>query len=146
MHPRIAIVAADWNEFIVGRLLEGATAALRHHGLPDENIVVVRCPGSFEIPLVAQACAQRADIDAVICLGCVIRGETAHFEYVSSAATNGILRVGLDTGKPCIFGVLTTDTIEQAMARAGDNDDNKGREAAVTALRMLTVLASIHGA
>lgn len=133
---RFGIVVGRFNEFISSRLLSGCLDALNRHGVDDKDIHVAWVPGSFEIPLVAQKMARSAAYDAVICLGAVIRGATPHFEYVSAEVSKGIAKVALDTGVPTIFGVLTTDTIEQAIERAGTKAGNKGWEAAVTAIEM----------
>lgn len=138
-----AIVATRWNEFIVAKLVEGALDALKRHGVQDKNITVVYCPGSFELPLVCSKLAQSKKYAAVIALGAVIRGATAHFEYVSSEATKGIAQVMMQTGVPCVFGVLTTDTIEQAIERAGTKAGNKGYEAGTTALEMASLVKQL---
>src|SRR5260221_3893598 len=134
----IGVVAARYNQEIVDALLEGALAALEERGAKADRILSV--PGSYEIPLAAQALADGGNVDAVICLGCVIKGETAHFEHVAEAAAKGILDVTLETGVPCIFGVLTTYTEEQARARM-----DKGREAAETAIEMANLLKQVRG-
>ena len=136
---KIGIVAARYNQEIVDALLEGALAALEEHGARAEAVLSV--PGSYEIPMAAQALADKGDVDAVICLGCVIKGETAHFEHVAEAAAKGILDVSLETGVPCIFGVLTTYTEEQAKQRM-----DKGREAAETAIEMANLLKLVRRA
>jgi 6,7-dimethyl-8-ribityllumazine synthase len=143
---RYAIICARFNETVTRALLDGATKALREHGAAESQIEIHWVPGSFELPLAAQAAASRAEIAAVICLGAVIRGETPHFEFVSQAAATGIMRVSLDGGKPVTFGVLTTDTPEQAFERAGGRVGNKGTDAALAALEMLECLASMHAA
>ena len=140
---RIGIVVSRWNEFITKQLLEGAIDALSRHGVSQDDITVVYVPGSFEIPVVCRKLAEQGNVDAVIALGAVIRGATAHFDYVAGAATNGIAQVGTQTGIPCIFGVITTETIEQAIERAGTKAGNKGFEAAVTAIEMARVLRAI---
>jgi 6,7-dimethyl-8-ribityllumazine synthase len=137
---RIAIVAARFNGHVVEKLLDGATERLREAGVEDEHVLVAWVPGAFELGLAAKTLAAGGRHDAVICLGAVIRGDTAHFEYVCQAATEGVLRAGLDTGVPVIFGVLTTDTREQALARAGGEHGNKGADAALTALEMVSLL------
>jgi 6,7-dimethyl-8-ribityllumazine synthase len=142
---RFVIACARFHENVVGKLLEGALSALKRHGARDEHIEIVWVPGSFELPLAAQRAAERSDVAAVICLGAVIRGETPHFEYVSYAAATGILRVNLDTGKPVAFGVLTTDTVEQAFERSGGRIGNKGEDAALAALEMISVLTPRGG-
>jgi 6,7-dimethyl-8-ribityllumazine synthase len=137
---RFGIVVARWNSFIVNRLLEGALDALKRHGVADDHVTVAYCPGSFEIPLVTKKMAESKKFDAVIALGAVIRGSTPHFDYVSAEVTKGVAHVGLDTGVPCVFGVLTTDTIEQAVERAGTKAGNKGFEAATVAIEMSSLL------
>jgi 6,7-dimethyl-8-ribityllumazine synthase len=131
---KFALVVGRFNSFISERLLEGAMDALVRHGAKDNDIVVSRVPGSFEIPLVAQKLAAAKKYDAIICLGAVIRGATPHFDYVASEVAKGIAQVSLQSGVPIAFGVLTTDTIEQAVERAGTKAGNKGFEAAMTAI------------
>lgn len=140
---RIGIVVSRWNEFITKQLLDGALDALRRHGVGQDDITVVYVPGSFEIPVVCRKLAEQGNVDAIVALGAVIRGATAHFDYVAGAAANGIAQVGTQTGIPCIFGVITTETIEQAIERAGTKAGNKGFEAAVTAIEMARVLKAI---
>lgn len=135
-----AIVLARWNEFIGGKLLHGARDALLRHEVRDEDIDLIWAPGAFEIPLVAKRLAVTGRYDAIICLGAVIRGATPHFDYVASEVSKGIANVGLETGVPVIFGVLTTDTIEQAIERAGTKGGNKGFEAGMVAIEMANVL------
>ncbi|MBA1334179.1 MAG: 6,7-dimethyl-8-ribityllumazine synthase [Firmicutes bacterium] len=137
---KFGIVVGRFNEFISNKLLSGAIDALKRHDADEEAIEVAWVPGAFEIPLTAQRMAASGKYDAVICLGAVIRGATPHFEYVSSEVAKGIASVSLTTGLPVIFGVLTTDTIEQAIERAGTKAGNKGYEAAVTAIEMVNVL------
>lgn len=137
---RFGIVVGRFNEFISSKLLSGAIDALKRHDAGDEAIEAAWVPGAFEIPLTAQKMAASGKYDAVICLGAVIRGNTPHFEYVSSEVAKGIAGVSLTTGLPVIFGVLTTDTIEQAIERAGAKAGNKGYEAAVTAIEMVNLL------
>ncbi|WKZ59042.1 MAG: 6,7-dimethyl-8-ribityllumazine synthase [Cyclobacteriaceae bacterium] len=134
---RIAIVVAEWNEEITGALYTGAVASLTQHGVQKQNIIRKNVPGTFELSLGAQWMAQRDEIDAVICLGCVIQGETPHFDYICQAVAYGLTEVGLKTGKPVIFGVLTTLNKQQAFDRAGGKYGNKGEEAALTAIKML---------
>ncbi len=134
---RIAIIVAEWNEEITGALYYAATSTLLSHGVTKENIIRKNVPGTFELSLGAQWMAQRDEIDAVICLGCVIQGETPHFDYICQAVAYGLTEVGLKTGKPVIFGVLTTLTKQQAFDRAGGKYGNKGEEAALTAIKML---------
>lgn len=133
---RVCVVVARWNSFVTDRLLAGATAALRDCGVDDASVTVARVPGAFEVPTAASWAARSGRFDAVICLGAVIRGETAHFEYVAGGAAEGILEVALATGVPIVFGVLTVDTPEQALARAGGKDGHKGEEAARVAVEM----------
>jgi 6,7-dimethyl-8-ribityllumazine synthase len=140
---RFALVVSHWNEFITERLLDGALDNLRRNGVHDDDITVVWVPGSFELPLVCRKLAERGNVDGVIALGAVIKGATAHFDYVSSGATSGIAQVAMQTGVPCVFGVLTTDTIEQAIERAGTKAGNKGFEAAQTSIEMARLLQAI---
>lgn len=140
---RFGIVVSRFNGHITARLLEGALQTLRAHGTADDAITVIHVPGAFELPLAAQALARQGNVHAVICLGAVIRGETPHFEYVSSAAATGIGAVARECGLPVTFGVLTADTMEQARARAGGGPGNKGREAALAALEMVDALEQI---
>jgi 6,7-dimethyl-8-ribityllumazine synthase len=136
---KVTIVVSRFNSFITDRLLEGALDALRRHGVEEEGITVVRVPGSFEIPLgVRRAAGQK--VDAVIALGALIRGGTPHFDYLSAEVTKGVAQVMLETGIPVSFGVLTTDTVEQAIERAGTKAGNKGAEAAQSALEMVSLL------
>lgn len=139
----IAIVVSRWNSQITENLLKGALAALERQGVSDDNISVYRVPGAFELPLAAQKVAEDTDVDAVIALGCVIRGDTPHFDYVCSECTRGIGHVGLDLGLPIGFGLLTCDDLVQAEARSGDNRENKGEEAALTVLEMISLLDQI---
>ena len=139
---RIGIVAARFNEFITNKLVSGAIDALTRHGASAENLTRAWVPGAFEIPLAAQKMANSGKFDAVICLGAVIRGSTPHFDYVSNEVTKGVAHVGLQTGVPTVFGVLTTDTIEQAIERAGTKAGNKGFDAAMTAIEMANLLKS----
>ena len=133
---QIGIVVGRFNEFITSKLLGGAEDALRRHGVVDENMTVVWVPGAFEIPLATKKLADKGEFDAIITLGTVIRGSTPHFDYVCSEAAKGISKVGMDYNIPVIFGVLTTDTIEQAIERAGTKAGNKGYDAAVGAIEM----------
>jgi len=137
---KFGIIVGRFNSFIGERLLEGAIDALIRHGAEDKDISVARVPGAFEIPLAAKKMANGGNYDAVIALGAVIRGSTPHFDYVSSEVTKGVAAVSLDSGLPVIFGVLTVDTIEQAIERAGTKAGNKGFEAAVTAIEMVNLL------
>lgn len=143
---RFAIVASRFNEAVVGRLVEGAREALIRHGADPDEIDVAWCPGAFELPAVAQRLAETTHYDAVICLGAVIRGATAHFDYVASGVTNGCGRVALETGVPVMFGVLTVDTLEQAWERAGTKAGNKGAEAAAGAVEMVNLFRDIDAA
>ncbi|MBW2553882.1 MAG: 6,7-dimethyl-8-ribityllumazine synthase [Deltaproteobacteria bacterium] len=137
---KFGIVVSRFNDFINKRLLDGALDALSRHGAEDENISIVKVPGSFEIPLMAQKLADSGKYDAIICLGAVIRGATPHFEYISAEVTKGIAKVTLDSGIPVSFGILTTDNIEQAIERAGTKSGNKGWDAALSAIEMVNVL------
>ncbi|MGH9033377.1 MAG: 6,7-dimethyl-8-ribityllumazine synthase [Acidimicrobiia bacterium] len=143
---RMAVVAGRFNDSVTKPLLEGALDGLREHGLDSDEVSVVWVPGAYEIPLVAQRLAGSSELDAVICLGAVIRGGTPHFDYVAGQCAAGVTRVALDTGVPVIFGVLTTDDVEQAMDRAGGSEGNKGREAALTAIEMVDLLRQLPGA
>lgn len=133
---KFAIVVSRWNSFVVHKLLDGALDALKRNQASDDDVTVAYCPGAFEIPLVVQKFAQSGEFDAVLALGAVIRGATPHFDYVSNEVTKGVAKVNLDTGVPCILGVLTTDTIEQAIERAGSKAGNKGFESATAAIEM----------
>ena len=141
---KVAIVVARFNSFISENLLEGALDALVRSGVRDSDIDVARVPGAFEIPLAAQKMGGSGRYDAVICLGVVIRGATPHFDYVAGEVAKGTAQVMLDTGVPVLFGVLTTETIEQAIERAGSKAGNKGSEVAVAALEMINLLAAIQ--
>jgi len=140
---KFGIIVGRFNEFIGGKLLEGALDALKRHDAQEEEIEVAWAPGSFEIPLVAQKMAKTGRFDAIICLGAVIRGATPHFDYVSAEVSKGVASVGLETGIPIIFGVLTTDSIEQAIERAGTKAGNKGFESAMAAIEMVNLLEEI---
>ncbi|OFI06296.1 6,7-dimethyl-8-ribityllumazine synthase [Clostridium acetireducens DSM 10703] len=137
---RVGIVAARFNEFITSKLISGALDCLKRHGASEENIELVWVPGAFEIPMTAKKMVKTNNYDAVICLGAVIRGATSHFEFVSSEVSKGVASVGLETEVPVIFGVLTTDTIEQAIERAGTKAGNKGYDAAMTAIEMANLM------
>lgn len=141
---KFGIIAGRFNEFISNKLVGGALDALKRHGVDESNIDLAWVPGAFEIPLIAQKMAQSGKYDAVICLGAVIRGSTPHFDYVANEVAKGVAQVSLQTGKPVIFGVLTTDNIEQAIERAGTKAGNKGFDAAVTAIEMCNLLESIQ--
>ena len=140
---KFGLVVSRFNEFFTQKLLEGAQDALLRHGVNEEDIEVAWVPGSFEIPLVAQKLAQSKRYDAVICLAAVIRGGTPHWEYIAAEVTKGIARVGLETGLPVTYGVLTTDTLEQAIERSGTKAGNKGFDAAVSAIEMANLLKAI---
>jgi 6,7-dimethyl-8-ribityllumazine synthase len=133
---KFAIIVSRFNDFITGKLLDGAVDALIRHGAKEEDVDVVKVPGAFEIPLAAKKVAEKGTYNAVICLGTVIRGATPHFDYVAAEVSKGVAAASLDTGVPIAFGVLTTDTIEQAVERAGTKSGNKGFDAAVTAIEM----------
>lgn len=140
---KFAIVAARFNDFIVEPLIRGAIDTLKRHGATDKNIDLVRVPGAFELPLVAKRLAQSKRYQAIVALGAVIKGATAHFDYVCGECASGLSRAALDTGVPVAFGVLTTDTIEQAIERAGTKAGNKGADAALTALELANLLRSL---
>ena len=140
---RVAVVAARFNGFVVERLVSGALQTLRAQGVREENLLLVRVPGAFEIPLATRKLAASGGYDAVIALGAVIRGETPHFDYVAGECARGLSRVMLDTGVPVAFGVLTCDTAEQALARAGGEAGNKGTDAALAALEMANLLRKV---
>jgi 6,7-dimethyl-8-ribityllumazine synthase len=141
---KFALVVSRFNDFVGDRLLAGAIDALSRHGAGDKDIDIVKVPGSFEIPLMAKKMVEKEKYDAVICLGAVIRGSTPHFEYVSSEVSKGIALVGLESGVPVIFGVITTDTLEQAIERAGTKAGNKGWAAAVAAIEMANLVESVE--
>ena len=140
---RIALIVSKYHEFITGRLEAGARAALRETGLLDEDVVTFEVPGAYELAQAAQRVAEDRSWDAIVCLGCLIRGETPHFDYIATAAAEGIMRAAQATGVPIAFGVLTTNTAEEAMARAGDGPANKGRESATAALAMAGLYRSL---
>ena len=140
---KFGLVISRFNEFITKKLLEGTQDALLRHGVNEDDIEIAWVPGSFEIPLVAKKLAQTNRFDAVICLGAVIRGATPHFEYIAAEVTKGIAKVGLDTGLPVIYGVITADTLEQAIERAGTKEGNEGFKAAVKAIEMANLLKGI---
>ena len=142
-NQRVAIVAGRFNELIVNKLMGGAIDCLIRHGLKEENIVETWVPGAYELPLAAQKLAQTKKFDAIICLGCVIRGATTHYDYVCNEAAKGISKVGLENNLPVMFGVLTTETIEQALERAGTKAGNKGWEVALGAVEMINLMSSI---
>lgn len=140
---RVAIVVSRFNDFVTDRLLEGAQAALRDAGLGDGDVDVLRVPGAFEIPMAAQRVAETGKVAAVVCLGCLIKGATPHFEYISSACAHGITAAAASTGVPMAFGVLTTNSVEEALERAVTGPGNKGREAADAAIEMARLFAEI---
>jgi 6,7-dimethyl-8-ribityllumazine synthase len=140
---KFALVVSRFNDFVSDKLLSGALDALSRHGARDQDIDVVKVPGSFEIPLMAKKMATKEKYDAVICLGAVIRGSTPHFEYVSAEVSKGVAQVGLQTGVPVIFGVITTDTLEQAIERAGTKAGNKGWSAAIAAMEMANLAEAV---
>lgn len=140
---KIGIVAARFNEFIVSKLVSGAQDALIRHGVNDDDIDIAWVPGAFEIPLIAQKMAETEKYDAVICLGAVIRGATSHYDYVCNEASKGIAQVGLKTGIPVLFGVITTENIEQAIERAGTKAGNKGYDVACSAIEMINLIETI---
>lgn len=142
---RFGIAVARWNSEITEPLLEGALRALARHGVAQNQVTVARVPGAFELPLAAKRLAQTGDFDAVITLGCVIRGGTPHFDYVCSECTRGVGEVALSENLPIAFGVLTTDDLAQAQARSDDSEENKGEEAALTALEMVSMLRQLQG-
>jgi 6,7-dimethyl-8-ribityllumazine synthase len=140
---RFAIVVGRFNEFITEEMLDGALDTLRRHGADMDAVTVMHVPGSLEIPVVAQKCARSGDYDAVICIGAVIRGATDHFDYVCSGVSSGTMQASLDTEVPVIFGVITTDTIQQAIERAGTKAGNKGSDASATAIEMVNLMDEI---
>lgn len=140
---RYAIVASRFNELVVDRLVDGAVDVLLRHGASRDAITLVRVPGSWEIPLVVDRLAKKGDHQAVIALGALIRGATAHFDYIAAQTSAGIARAQLESGVPCVFGVLTTDNLEQALERAGSKAGNKGAESAVAAIEMVSILSQI---
>jgi 6,7-dimethyl-8-ribityllumazine synthase len=140
---RFAVVAAQFNELVTAKLVEGALAAFRSHGVSDDDLLVVWVPGAFELPLSARRLAGGGLYDAVVCLGAVVRGETAHFDFVAGEAARGIADVARGTGVPVLFGVLTTETMAQALDRAGGKHGNKGWDAAMAAMQMVSVLDQI---
>lgn len=140
---KVGVIATRFNEFITSKLLSGAIDGLVRHDIPEENIEIAWVPGAFEIPVIASKMANLDKYDAVICLGAVIRGATSHYDYVCAEVSKGIAHVSLQTGKPVLFGVLTTDTIEQAIERAGTKAGNKGYECALSAIEMVNLLKEI---
>jgi 6,7-dimethyl-8-ribityllumazine synthase len=140
---RFAIIVARFNEYITSKMLEGCENTLNRHGVKPDNIDVVWVPGSFEIPTAARKIAMKKSADAIICIGCIIRGDTAHYDHVCNQTAKGIAEVGRRTGVPCIFGILTTETIEQAIERAGTKMGNAGRSAALAALEMASLMKKL---
>jgi 6,7-dimethyl-8-ribityllumazine synthase len=140
---KFGLVVSRFNEFITNKLLEGALDALKRHGVDENDIEVALVPGSFEIPVIAKKLAQSKKYDAVICLGTVVRGGTPHFDYIATEVTKGIAQVGLETGLPVVYGIITADTLEQAIERAGTKMGNRGFEAAKDAIEMANLLKSI---
>jgi 6,7-dimethyl-8-ribityllumazine synthase len=140
---RFAVVVSKYNDFVTDRLQAGALAALAAAGAASADVTVVRVPGAFEIPIAAQRAAESGQYDAIVCLGCLIRGATPHFEYLASAVANGLTSASAATGVPMAFGVLTTNSVEEAIERAGEGDGNKGREAAVAAIEMATLVVQL---
>jgi 6,7-dimethyl-8-ribityllumazine synthase len=141
---KFAIVVSRFNDFITNKLLDGAVDCLIRHGASDDNITVVRVPGAFEIPFVAKVVAEKREYNSVICLGAVIRGATPHFDFVAAESAKGVAQASMATGIPVIYGVLTTDTIEQAVERAGTKAGNKGWDAALTAIETANLLNELH--
>lgn len=142
---RVAIVVSRFNEDITGALLDGARRVLGEHGLADDALTLVSVPGAYELPLTAKQLAAHGAVDAVICLGAVVRGDTPHFDYVAGEAARGIMQASLDTGVPIIFGVLTVDTHQQALDRVGGSEGHKGEEAAITAIEMANLVGRLSG-
>lgn len=140
---RFGIVASRWNSFFADRLVEGAIDALVRHGAKSEDISVAKCPGAFEIPLVAARMAKSKKYDAIICLGVLIRGSTPHFDYISAEATKGVAAVGMDEGIPVSYGIITVDSLEQAIERSGSKAGNKGAEAAMAAVEMASLYEAL---
>lgn len=140
---KVAIIASRFNEFITARLIEGALDGLARHGVKPDDVLIYRVPGSFEIPSVAKRVAKAAKVDGIICLGAVIRGSTPHFDYISAEVTKGVANVSMEAKMPVIFGVLTTDTIEQAVERAGTKAGNKGFDAAMSLLEMMDLYSQV---
>jgi 6,7-dimethyl-8-ribityllumazine synthase len=140
---KFCIIVSRFNDFITSKLLEGARDALLRHGAKEDDIDVIKVPGSFEIPMVAKKIALKGTFNAIICLGTIIRGATPHFEYIAAEVSKGIASVSLETGMPIAFGVITSDTIEQAIERAGTKSGNKGWDAAITAIEMVNLIKKI---
>ena len=142
---RIAIVVAQFNDFVTSRLRDGARAQLRDAGVADDDVRVVDVPGAFEVPQMAKHLADTGNYDGVVCLGCLIRGETPHFDYIASAVSHGIMNGAMESGVPMAFGVLTTNSVEEALERAGDGPSNKGREAAQAVIDMVRAYEGWRG-
>ena len=142
-NEKFCIIVSRFNEFIGGKLLSGAIDELKRHGVEDSNIDVVWCPGAFEIPLIAKKCAKTGKYSAIITLGAVIKGSTSHYDYVCAEVSKGVASISLETGLPVIFGVLTTENLEQAIERAGTKSGNKGADAAKSAIEMANLVKSI---
>ncbi len=140
---RFAVVVSRFNDFITAKLKAGAIDALVRHGCQDDHITCVTVPGAFELPMIAKRLAESGSYDAVICVGCVIRGQTSHYEYIAGEAAKGIAQVGLSTGVPVTFGVITADTLEQAIERAGSKVGNKGADAALSAIELVQLLSQL---
>ena len=140
---RFGIVVSRFNEFISSKLLEGAVDTLVQHGVQESDVTTVWVPGSFEIPMVAKKLVQSGKYDGIICLGAIIRGETPHFDFIAAEAAKGVAQVAMNSDTPCVFGIITTDNLEQALDRAGTKSGNKGREAAITAIEMINLYAEI---
>jgi 6,7-dimethyl-8-ribityllumazine synthase len=140
---KFGIVVSRFNEFVSEKLVEGALDTLMKHGVSEDDVSVVWVPGSFELPMMASRMASAGSYDGVICLGTIIRGDTPHFDYVASEAAKGVAKVGMDTQLPCIFGVITADTLEQAIDRAGTKSGNKGRDAAMAAIEMCSLYSKL---
>ena len=140
---KFCIVASRFNDFVTKELISGCQDTLTRHGMQNEDLTIAWVPGAFEIPAVAQRLTKTKSFDAIICLGTVIRGSTPHFEYISAEVAKGVAKVSLDSGLPVIFGIITADTIEQAIERAGTKDGNKGRDAAISAIEMANLLDKV---
>ena len=140
---KIGIIASRFNDFVVGRLVEGALDGLKRHNIKEENITLVKVPGAFEIPVIAKKMSEQNQYDAIICLGAVIRGATSHYDYVCNEVSKGISQVSLEAGIPVLFGVLTTENIEQAVERSGSKAGNKGTECALAAIEMINVIKNL---
>lgn len=139
---KFGIVVSRFNEFISSKLMEGAVDTLVKHGVKEEDVSVIWVPGSFETPMLAQKMARSGKYDAIICLGAIIRGETPHFDFIASEAAKGVAKVAMDSDVPCVFGIITTDNLEQALDRAGIKSGNKGRDAAMTAIELCDLYAA----